>query len=293
MSESKSTTPTEKSEQRNSDALSLIRRGRRSSTVTPRLDPLQPEKVQQGVRLITLDQIRDREKDTRIVRSEHVEQLIASIKVVGLITPLTVDRDFTLLAGAHRLAALKGLKEQDPEHFHHLFPRGEVPARVMPLSATTDQLLALRVEIEENEKRRDYTPQEVLDVARDLEAAGFSRARGRPASGERPLIPALEAIFGKSKATIKRYLSSAEHGETAPGQDESEWLEQLDKDRQTIIDKLGRLERNLRAQLALWKTPVEGVDDQTNELRREWVQELTTLRERIATERAVLQKRHG
>ena len=100
------------------------------------------------------------------------------------------------------------------QYLSSFFPNAQVPARVMSISANTDQLLALRVEIEENEKRRDYTAAEVLEVAQTLEKAGFTRSRGRPSAGQKPLIPALESIFGKSKATIKRYLAKEESQST-------------------------------------------------------------------------------
>ena len=194
-----------------SDTLARIRNRKRISSVEPRVDPLAPNSP---VQLISLNQITDRTRDTRPINMEHVAQLVESIRVVGLITPLAIDREFTLLAGAHRLEALKTLARQDPEHFQRLFSSHKVPARIMDISANTDQLLALRVEIEENEKRRDYTPAEVLEVAQTLESAGFTRSRGRPLPGEKPLIPALEAIFGKSKATIKRYLAQEEKEKT-------------------------------------------------------------------------------
>ena len=266
------------------DALSLIRKGRRSASVSPRLDPLTQSAPLSAVQLVPLVQINDRVKDTRSVRDEHVEQLFESMTIVGLISPLTVDKDYTLLAGAHRLAALKLLREREPTLFLQQFPDGRIPTRVMSLSASTDQLLALRVEIEENEKRRDYTPQEVLEVAQNLENAGFSRSRGRPAAGERPLIPALETIFGKSKATIKRYLSAAEQKKSDAGEDEHEedLHEKLKADQRSMIAKLDRLERSLRSQLACWKTPLP---QEEIELKRQaWMANMTQFRHQVIEE---------
>ena len=40
---------------------------------------------------------------------EHIEELAKSIAEVGLLNPITVDRDYTLIAGLHRLEAAKSL----------------------------------------------------------------------------------------------------------------------------------------------------------------------------------------
>ncbi len=239
-----------------SDALSRIRRGRRPSSVEARIDPLTPNSP---VQLIPLSKITDRSSDTRAINTEHVEQLVESIKVVGLITPLAVDREYTLLAGAHRLSALKTLAHQYEAVFKQLFPDGKVPARVMSISASTDQLLALRVEIEENEKRRDYTAAEVLEVAQTLEKAGFTRSRGRPSAGEKPLIPALESIFGKSKATIKRYLAHEDNeteNQVLVNPEQHMWSLAQEKCDQ-VAGKLKRIEKDLLRAQAQWGSETE------------------------------------
>ena len=242
-----------------SDALSRIRRGRRPSSVEARIDPLTPNSP---VQLIPLSKITDRGSDTRAINAEHVEQLVESIRVVGLITPLALDRDYTLLAGAHRLSALKTLALKYETVFQQLFPDGKIPARVMSISADTDQLLALRVEIEENEKRRDYTAAEVLEVAQTLENAGFTRSRGRPSAGQKPLIPALESIFGKSKATIKRYLAQ-EHSQTETQvlvtPEQHMWGLAQDKCDQ-ISNKIKRIEKDLLRAKNHWENEVEMLD---------------------------------
>lgn len=257
------------SSQSSSDALSRIRRGRRPSSVEPRLDPLAPNSP---IQLVELLKITDRSSDTRAVNLSHVEQLIESIKVVGLITPLTLDRDLTLLAGAHRLAALKQLAKESNSLFNQLFPEGKVPARVMNISAQVDQLMALRVEIEENEKRRDYTANEVLEVAQTLEKAGFTRSRGRPTAGEKPLIPALESIFGKSKATIKRYLSQDEKEQNSSSLhdiiDPSEHIWQLAQEScDTLANKLKNMERELKRAHGQWQAHEEMNDDLVKQQR--------------------------
>ena len=49
-------------------------------------------------------QIKDR---LRMLDTEHARELAESIREFGLLNPLTVDRDYTLIAGLHRLEAVK------------------------------------------------------------------------------------------------------------------------------------------------------------------------------------------
>jgi ParB-like chromosome segregation protein Spo0J len=245
------------STKKSSDALSRIRRGRRPSSVEPRVDPLSPHAP---IQMVPINKITDRSRDTRPINLDHVAQLVESIKVIGLITPLAVDRELTLLAGAHRLEALKRLAKEDVASFERLFPERKVPARVMELSADTDQLLALRVEVEENEKRRDYTSTEVFEVAQTLEAAGFTRTRGRPNVGEKPLIPALEAIFGKSKATIKRYLAQEEKQKTEEQvivNPQIHMWKMAQEKCETLVAKVQKIEREVQRATEQWEQETE------------------------------------
>ncbi|WP_338438759.1 ParB N-terminal domain-containing protein [Synechococcus elongatus] len=158
---------------------------------------------------IQLDRIQDRQQDTRALRAEHVAALAESIAIVGLIHPPAVDRQYRLLAGGHRLAALRQLAVENRDRFQALFPNG-VPVRRMDLDAEQDPDLALAVEVSENERRRDYTPSEVRTLAERLQASGFqySKEGGRPRSTSRALMPALELIVGKSTRQIRRILNT-------------------------------------------------------------------------------------
>jgi ParB family transcriptional regulator, chromosome partitioning protein len=155
-----------------------------------------------------LAKILDRATDTRDVKPEHVQELIESISILGLLEPLVVDIRGRLLAGAHRRSAITIIKEEDLESYTRLFPDDLVPVRVMDFDAEQDPNLALQIEISENEKRRDYTPSEVRSLAEKLKEAGYEDVKGRPARGERALRPALEVIIGKSIRTIRRYLNT-------------------------------------------------------------------------------------
>ena len=43
----------------------------------------------------------------REIDEKHVEELAKSIKSLSLLNPITVDQDYTLIAGLHRLEAVK------------------------------------------------------------------------------------------------------------------------------------------------------------------------------------------
>lgn len=155
---------------------------------------------------MNLDHIKDRDSDTRDLNQAHVEALASSIGALGLIEPLVVDQDGMLLAGGHRRAAIAYLQEHYPEQYHQNFPEGMVPIRVMAFSAEVEPDRALQIEIAENEQRRDYTPAEVRAIADRLKDAGFTELKGRPKDGDKPLMPALSAVVGKSIRTLQRYL---------------------------------------------------------------------------------------
>lgn len=155
---------------------------------------------------LKLNQIKDREADTRPIHLTHVEALAESITVLGLLEPLVVDIRNRLLAGGHRLTAIKILKEQNFKAYQLHFPADEVQVRVMSFDAEENPDLALQVEVAENEHRRDYTPTEVKTLAERLQKQGYKRLKGRPGLGEKSLMQALAFVVNKSKRTVERYL---------------------------------------------------------------------------------------
>ena len=68
----------------------------------------------------------------------------------------------------------------------------------------------MRIEVAENEHRKQYTREQVLELARRLRDSGFKDTPGRPKAGERALRPELIEVFGISRATVSRYLRSAD-----------------------------------------------------------------------------------
>ena len=160
---------------------------------------------------LPIDNIQARAQDTRIPNDAHVNALAESIAAVGLIQPIAVDGTGRLLAGAHRLAAIKYLKQNDPRSFGKWFNLG-IPVRRYDFDASADPDLALVIEATENEKRRDYTPTEVRELAERLKVAGYHHTQGRKKkdSDAKALLPSLATIVGKSERTIYRYLADDE-----------------------------------------------------------------------------------
>ncbi len=178
-------------------------------------------------------------KDIRPTNPLHVVDLAESIIAVGLIEPLVVDRELRLLAGAHRLAALRLLAQPAAERAAVVATlaagfaseRGKpIPAtrlgdlqtraaglpvlggtalvRVIgDLDAVADRERAFQVEVAENEKRRDYTAGEIRSVAERLKRSGRYQLSGRPGQGRKAMLPELAAIFGKSQRQIYRALA--------------------------------------------------------------------------------------
>ena len=167
------------------------------------------------VSFLPLSKILDRVTDTRELKAEHVEDLMMSISVLGLLEPLVVDVRGRLLAGGHRKAAIYLLKERMPTEYAARFPNESIPVLPLPFDADLEPDLALQVEIAENEKRRDYTRAEVKVLAERLKAAGYSDTQGRPMKGDKPLRPALRVIIGKSIKTVQRYLNDTTEKSTS------------------------------------------------------------------------------
>ena len=202
-----------------------------------------------------LDEIADRiGGDTRPLNPNHVEELAKSIALLGLIEPLAVDSQNRLLAGGHRKAAISHLRETDPNAFEKHFPEG-IPVHRLSFDAELQPDFAIQIEIAENEQRRDYTTAEVRAIADRFREAGYG-VKGRPAKGQASLIPALMAVVGKSRATVKRYLSEesekSSSSEPLSELDYNRVLQQVHKNLSRWIQKLrkSKAERTLEEELA-------------------------------------------
>lgn len=163
--------------------------------------------VEQSSSTLSLEKIQLRPEDTRQLNSTHVESLAESIAVLGLIEPLVTDQKGQLLAGGHRLAAIKHLKATQWDKYQAKFPNEQIPVRCLNFDAENDPSLAFQIEIAENEQRRDYSAGEVRAIAERLKKAGYVEVKGRPKEGEKALMPALTVVVGKHLRTVRRYLN--------------------------------------------------------------------------------------
>ncbi len=197
---------------------------------------------------LLLNRIEKRSQDTRPVLESHVQELVGSIAALGLIEPLVVDLKGRLLAGAHRLAAISLLKESSPEIYEQHFSGNQVPVRMMPFDADVDQQMALQVELAENEKRVNYSRDQIQRLAERLRALDYRDTKGRPKQGEKALGPALAVAIGVSTRYVRKVLSEqSQTSEKAPKEN---------RNSVPILNKaksLKRLQANLQAFLALPK----------------------------------------
>jgi ParB family chromosome partitioning protein len=160
---------------------------------------------------LPLSRIHPRTEDTRPLRDRHVTDLAESIGALGLIEPLVVDLKGVLLAGGHRLAAIQLLKATDENLYYQNFPDDLVPVRIMPFDADTEPERALQVELAENEKRVNYSRDQIEKLAARLRSLNYRETRGRPKEGEKALGPALAVAIGVSTRYVRRVLSDLDN----------------------------------------------------------------------------------
>jgi hypothetical protein len=182
-----------------------------------------------------------RDGNVRPLSASHVVTLAESIAALGVLEPPVIDCAGHLLAGAHRLAAMlllaeggadarraaflshlgKGTDDKltpevaklaqrvadlDAAAFADRYPRAKVPVLVIDTADKDLPALDLAVETAENSVRRQYSREEIVDLAKRLREAGYTDRNGRPKDGEKSLKVALEALLGCSTSTVKRLL---------------------------------------------------------------------------------------
>lgn len=110
--------------------------------------------------LLNLDTIIIPEDRQRTEPAEkHINELASSIIANGLINPITVTQDRTLVAGFCRLSAIRLLFSRG-ESF--VYDRKEVPLGQIPvlLASSEEKDVLFRIELEENVRRKNLTPAE-------------------------------------------------------------------------------------------------------------------------------------
>jgi ParB family transcriptional regulator, chromosome partitioning protein len=180
--------------------------------------------------------IKDRTNpDSRPIDSAHVAELADSIAAIGLISPIAVDRNGCLLAGCHRRAALAMIKSSNTKAWNQHFPEDRVEVKVFDFDSAVEPSKALDIEVEENQQRKDYTPDEIRGLAERLKNAGYQDYPGRPPKGAKTLTRALTELTGKSTRTVKGHLAE----ETQAKRTAATQLETLINRAVKAIEKVG------------------------------------------------------
>ena len=112
-------------------------------------------------------------------------ELINDIKANGLINPVTINTDHVLLAGYRRLTACKALGMTD------------IPVHMV---STKSEEQDLKVEISENEIRKEFTMTERLDYARRLQRIESIKAEERMKAGKQD--PVQNSAQGKTRDKV-------------------------------------------------------------------------------------------
>jgi ParB family chromosome partitioning protein len=208
---------------------------------------------------LPLSRIRSRAEDTRPLRDSHVKDLAESIGALGLIEPLVVDLKGVLLAGGHRLGAIQILKETNSDLYQLHFPDDLVPVRVMPFDAEAEPERALQVELAENEKRVNYSRDQIERLAERLRSLNYRETRGRPKEGEKALGPALAVAIGVSTRYVRKILSEKrgeeageENRNSVPIFQKLKVLRKIEAALEELIS-LPELEQPTRAEQSLYK----------------------------------------
>ena len=189
-----------------------------------------------GKDYLPIESILPRFEDTRELSESHVSSLIMSIQTLGLISPLVVDLEGYLLAGSHRLAALKFIKENHPTEFESLFPMNIPVFRISKSFSNTEEstLYRLLIEIEENTQRKNYTASEIRGAAQKLKDAGYEELKGRPKKGQFSLKRELSQVFNLSSRQIQRILNVEENEKNQKGGHVSTFSEEASRFQRSI-----------------------------------------------------------
>ena len=84
-----------------------------------------------------------------------IDSLKESIRLYGLLNPITINADHELVAGERRLEACKAL--------------GMERINAVVLDANVDKIKQLEIELEENNQRKEFTDEELLEGYERLE----------------------------------------------------------------------------------------------------------------------------
>lgn len=123
------------------------------------------------------------------IRKEYgdITSLANDIREQGLINPPVVTPDYELIAGERRLRALKKLDYK------------QIEVRVMSVEDYEHQL---KIEISENEERKEFTYSEKMDYAKQLERIEAKKSRDRQLAGKDLVDQGPQGKKGKTRDIV-------------------------------------------------------------------------------------------
>lgn len=134
-----------------------------------------------------------------------VLELANSIKRHGIIQPIIIARNWRLIAGGRRLAAMKLLKREFLEHSKDFIYNDE-----------TDPIQLQAMELEENLKRKNLTwseevlgKQQLFSIMQSIHGASKGFGAGRSASNDGFSLRSLAAMLGENVSTTSRDIELA------------------------------------------------------------------------------------
>ncbi|AAX91353.1 ParB-like partition nuclease [Staphylococcus phage EW] len=123
------------------------------------------------------------------IRTDYgdIQSLADDIEDRGLINPPVVTPDYELIAGERRLRAMKKLDYK------------QIEVRVMSVE---DAEHKLKLEISENEERKEFTYSEKMDYAKQLERIEAKKARERKLAGKDLMVHGPQGVKGTTRDIV-------------------------------------------------------------------------------------------
>lgn len=185
-------------------------------------DPIALKAEPTTVDTVQLDHIRAWSHAIREPDAPQTNTLRQSIRDHGLLEPLVVDAKNVLIAGSHRLAAIKDLRDSDPAIYKKRFPGGKVPVNRLAFDADDFPIEAIAASVAENQKRQALDPAAIQRIKQHLQNnLAIHFGPGRPKNGQRPASAILSEAFKRSPRQIRAVLADARkpRGSSAKGPD--------------------------------------------------------------------------
>lgn len=173
-----------------------------------------------------------------------IQSLADSIKKHGLLQPIVVTKDYTLIAGERRLKATKLLKET------------EIEVIVRDIKEHEQQLLC---EIAENEERKEFTIEERVKFGKELEQVEKLKAKEREIKGKKT-DPMDHGPQGTTRDIVAKKIG------IGSGRTYSRAKEVVDSGNKDLIDKMNKGKVSIRnASDSLKSKPLIEKEDKTQD----------------------------